>query len=231
VGAAVSALGGLERTALGGMSAGGGRARGGSGGGGAAGGASLGGAAVGLGGFGATVAGSGGLDAALNNLGLTNLRGRSAIEVISLVAERLSQEADGVLGELLANALRESLLEAAALVDDASYADLEASLAAYLQQNGVEGLLELFLTRYVTDSVWAILESHAELTGAGESALDGMALAVENACQAHVHEAMDRERHAGSFDSVDWFGTEGRAIADQIIATIEQRLRAAAEEE
>jgi hypothetical protein len=133
-----------------------------------------------------------------------------------------------VLGELLTNALRESLLEAAALVDDASYADLESSLSAFLQQNGVNGLLELFLTRYVADSVWALLESHAEASGKGESALDGMALAVEHACREHVHEAIDREQRAGSFDSIDWFGSGGRAVADQIIETIEQRLQAVA---
>jgi len=225
VGATVAAAGGLERGALGGLAAAQGRARGGGGGSGGA--ASLGTTAGGLGGFGASVSG-GGLDAAVESLGLADLRGRSAIEVIALVAERLSQDADGVLGELLTNALRESLLEAASLVDDASYDDLEASLTEYLQQNGVDGLLEIFLTRYVTDSVWSLLESHAELTGSGENALDGMALAVENACRDHVHEAMDRERSAGSFDSVDWFGGGGREIANDIVTTIEQRLRAVA---
>jgi hypothetical protein len=185
---------------------------------------------AGLGAFGAAVAGQG-LEGALASFGLGALKGRPAVEVIALIAEHLSQDAGGVLGELLANALRDSLLEAAALVDELSYEDLETSLTDYFQKDGVEGLVELFLTRYVTDSVWALLENHAELTGAGESALDGMSLAVENTCRSHVHEALEAERQAGSFDGVDWFGTGGRGVADRIIQTIEQRLKTIAANE
>lgn len=230
VGATIEAAGGLERQALGGLAAG---RSGGSGAGGAGGGSSrqpsLAGAVSGLGGFGTGIA-TGDLDTAIRGLGLSDLRGRSAIEVIGRVAEHISRDADGVLGELLANALKESLLEAAALVNDTSYEDLEASLTAYLQRDGVDGLVELFLTRYVTDSVWALIENHAQDASSGESALDGMALAVENACREHVRNAIEDERTAGSFESTDWFGGGGQAVAGRIISTIEQRLRNATEE-
>src|SRR6266699_1353573 len=68
--------------------------------------AALSGALQGLGGFGTQVV-SGGLDTALGSLGLEDLRGRPAADVVARVAEDLSQDATGRQDEVLEAALRD----------------------------------------------------------------------------------------------------------------------------
>src|SRR5579872_2873679 len=133
-------------------------------GGGGGGGASLrsiGNAIAGLGGFG-TAARDAGLDEALRSLGLADLHGKPAIEVVSRVAEHLSQGATETELELLQNALNSAILDAAALDEGTGFDDLEAGLATFLEREGPEGLVELFLTNFVFVYVWSLDEEHVQ---------------------------------------------------------------------
>src|SRR6266404_3982231 len=144
---ALGALGGVAlkpRTASGGdgsSSAGGGlraRSRRGKGGGGAtSGGGALSGAVQGLGGFGTQVV-SGGLDTALGTLGLQDLRGRPAAEVVAQVAQHLSRDATGRQAEVLEAALRDAIFDIAAMEDAGSYEDLEGALQSFIDREGIE---------------------------------------------------------------------------------------------
>lgn len=182
-------------------------------------------AAAALGGFGASVR-EGGLGEALDRLGLGELRGRPAAEVIARIAEHLARETDGLANDVLSTALSEALLEAARLEGDRSYEALETSLDAFIARNGIEGLMALFLTRYVFERVWVLIESHVNLRSATTSGTDGLSAGVEAACEATVHDLVAQIRDEGRLEQVNWFGREGQALADGLVQDLETRLRA-----
>ena len=218
IGGTILAAGGLGTRGSAGGGGGGGGGNPGSGGR-----AAVGRAASKLGGF-ATAVRDGGLDAGLRSLGLDELRGRPAAEVISRIAEHLAEDTSGLQGDLLSAALRDAILEAAALEADRGYQNLSDALQAYLARDGIEGLVESFLTHYVFDRVWSSVESHVERKSGGQSSSSALASAVENGCRAHVQALIDDMRDSRRFDGLDWFGRDGQAFGQEIAGTLEARL-------
>ncbi|MCD4727383.1 MAG: hypothetical protein K8R46_06970 [Pirellulales bacterium] len=217
-------IGGVT-TSAGGLGAGG--SGGGGGGGGAA---SVGGAVSGLGGFGATIA-SEGLSAAIDRLGLAELRGKPPIEVVAAIAAHLAEHADGPHHDLLETALRDAILECAAIQADGTYDNLEVSLQSFLSDQGVEGLIESFLSIFVFDRLWSWIEQHAteKVDLMGDTL--AMASAVKEACRNHVQQLMGEVRDEGHFEQVDWFGIQGKQLAESIVETLEFRLSLLGNEE
>jgi hypothetical protein len=197
---------------------------GGAGGGGGGGSRAVGRATSGLAGFGTAFQG-GGLDAALQFLGLSELEGHPASEVIARIADHLAEGNDPTQYELLNDALRSALIEAAALQEAGAYVDLEAALQAYLDANGVEGLIQLFLSQYVFDRVWMAIENHAELKSQGESTVQALSIAVGNTCRSDVEALIAEQKEAGQFENVDWFGKAGADLGNALVAELESRLR------
>jgi hypothetical protein len=184
---------------------------------------SVGGAVSGLGGFGQAIQAEG-LDHALQVLGVAELRGRPAAEVVAEIAEHISGQSEGPQRELLTDALRNALLEAAALQNDGSYENLREALEGFLKREGVEGLIELFLTEYVFDRVWVLVENHVDLKTQSNGAADAMAVAVENACRSNVADVITESKRAGKFEQTDWFGAGGQAAAAELVGDLEIRL-------
>lgn len=180
---------------------------------------------AGLGAFGAAVRDAG-MTAALGGLGLGELRGRPAAEVVSRIAEHLVGDTTGLQGELLTAALRDALLDAAALAGDPSYENLEAAFQTFLEREGVEGLVELFLTHYVFSRVWTLIESHVERRSESASDATAMASAVKGACRAHVRELVEDSVTQGQLERVNWFGREGLRLANTVVGNLEARLSA-----
>lgn len=209
------------------VSAGGGGARAGGrtggGGGSSRGGSPVGGAVSGLGGFAQAVR-SEGLDRALEVLGVGQLKGRPAAEVVAEIAEHIAGQTEGPQRELLADALRYALFEAAALQNEGSYENLKEALDQFLQRDGVDGLIELFLTEYVFDRVWMLVENHVDLKTESNGAADAMGVAVENACRSNVADLIADSKTSGTFEATDWFGSGGQAAAEQLVADLEARL-------
>lgn len=229
VGRIVSSAGGLGDSPSGGAAGGGTTGSGGGGGGGGSGAASVGGAVSGLGGFGAAVR-DGGLDAAINRLGLNELRGRPAVEVVACVAERLAESADGTQADLVAAALRDAVLECVALESDGTYDDLDSGLQAFLDRSGIEGIIERFLSHFVFNRIWAWVESHATERGGAVSNVQSLASAVQSACRLHVQTLISDLQTEGQFDRVDWFGRQGVQLGQGIVGTLEFRLQALQDE-
>ena len=177
----------------------------------------------GLGGFGASV-GARGLTEALRTLGLEELRGRPAPEVVARIAEHLSDDAQGLQKELLTTALRDAIFDAAAIEGDLSYENLDASLQAYLDREGIEGLIELFLGRYVYDRLWFVIENHTDLRAETTNSSDLLATAVLNACRAHVRAEMSQYPTNGGLARIDWFGRDGERIGRELVAALEARI-------
>jgi len=187
--------------------------------------ASVGRAAAGLAGFGAAIS-EGGLDAGLHALGLDELRGKPAVEIVASISDHLAEGVEGLQGELLRNALRDALYEAAALGGDPDLRDMGSSLQSFLEQTGPEGLAELFLSHLVFERIWSLIENHVDARSDGNAASSAMAEAVQNACRAHVRAHMDEAQQNGFFDRIDWFGRGGVRVGQQIAAELEARLAA-----
>lgn len=208
----------------GGGAGGGGIGGGGNGGRGGTRGASVGRAVSALGGFAAALRG-GDLGAALDALGLGELRDRPAAEVIARIAEHIAGIADGLQQELLGATLRDAILDAAALEGDRSYQNLDTALQSFLAREGIEGLVECFLTRYVFDRVWTLVENHVNLRTNSIDESVALSAAVERGCQSQVQSLIEDLRTEGRFDRVDWFGPGGQTLGNGIVSTLEFRLR------
>jgi hypothetical protein len=226
VGGTMRALGSLAVPSPGRSVGGAGRGGGSSGGtgGGGGGGTSVGRAASGLAGFGAALRAEG-LDGALRALGLDELRGRSAAEVIARIADHLAEGTDPTQYDLLSDALKAALMEAANLEGQGQYADLEAALQLFLDRNGVEGLIQGYLSQYVYDRVWLAVENHVEMKTQGTDTAHAMSIAVGNACRSHVEALIQETKAAGRFNDVDWFGRAGMRLGNELVAELEGRLR------
>ena len=181
-------------------------------------------AVAGLGGFGETLRAQG-LDAALAALGLHELQGKPAAEVIARIAEHLAEDLPETQGEILTTALREAIFEVAALEGDRTYQNLEASLQSFLSREGIEGLIECFLSKIVFDRVWFYIESHVQRK-ADVSEGRALASAVESSVQGHVRTLIKEKKSAGRFENLDWFGTAGHQFGQDLATDLENRLQA-----
>ena len=227
----VSSLIGKTVTAIGGL----GGARGGSGGGTGAGGvggakAAVGSAVSSVAGFASTLR-SEGLASALGRLCLGEIRWHNAIEVVARIAERLSDQAEGLNKDLLEDAFRNAVLDIANLAsDNVGYESLEEALQEFLDREGVDGLVGAFLSEYVFDRVWSVIENHAQLKSQSNDCLDVLTSAVHEACRSHVQEELDNARQYTNFERLDWFGRDGYAVGQRIVNDLESRLLALAED-
>lgn len=177
-----------------------------------------------LGGFATTVQ-ERGLADALGRLDLAELEGRPAVEVIARVSERLAEGMGGVDEEMLRASLNQTLLEAAQLQEELGYRDLEGALQQFLNDQGLGGLVELFLTRFVSDLVAAALLQHIDEKT--ESALQTEALldGIEIVCRAKSRSIVERYRNDGRFNRINWFGVAGNRLGRDIATSILSELR------
>jgi hypothetical protein len=177
----------------------------------------------GLGGFGGLVQ-TEGLDAALRQFNLGELVGKPAVEVVARVAEELGKHVDGTDGEVLRNALQAAILEAAGLEDELDYQDLETGLQTFLNENGIAGLVERFLAHYVFDAVWAAIEEHVTNSSPGDAQLEAHMAAIDDICRRAVSSVIEEKRREKALDNVNWFGAEGRTVAEGTVKNILAKL-------
>lgn len=144
--------------------------------------------------------------------------------MIAKIAEHLCEGQEALQNEAMVDALRNALLEAAALQDGGEYSDLDSSLHGYFAQHGVESLIEVFLSNYVFDRVWMAVENHTQLRAESAASVQGLCNAVGQACREHVGSLVNETREAGRFDQIDWFGRDGVQMADELVSELEGRL-------
>ncbi len=152
-------------------------------------------------------------------------RQTSQSEVIAKIAEHLAESDDPLQRDILCDALKDTLIEVAALEDGGEYNDLETALQAFFDQNGVEGLVQSFLTNYVFDRVWNAVQSHAEFKAEGAGA-EALGIAVGQSCRSHVESLIKESKASGRFDKTDWFGQGGIKLGNELVSELEGRLKA-----
>ncbi len=165
-----------------------------------------------------------GLGDALGVIGLAELDGLPALQVASAIAERIVESSDGLEAELLRTSLQEAILEAAQLSDDLDFNDLEQGLQVFLEENGVLGFVELFLAHYAYELVWMLIEQHANERLEDESTFAALSAAVEGVCHTQVSQALAEAAEGGGLQDVDWFGSDGQRIADEIAKAVAELL-------
>jgi hypothetical protein len=184
----------------------------------------VGGAIAGLGGFATAVQGRGLADA-LKRLDLDELDGRPAVEVIARVSEKISEGLDGVDAEILRTALNEAILEAVQLEEELGFTDLEAALQTFLSEQGLNGFIELFLARFVSDLVTAAILDHVDHKTSSEVETEALLSGIEIVCRDKVHTVVEQYRDTGRLSGVDWFGAAGtrlgRELADALVAELQ----------
>jgi len=89
----------------------------------------------------------------------------------------------------------------------------------------LEGLIELFLTQYVFDRVWLLIEDYVNKRTDSQGDISNMEIAVEQACRSNVHDEIEYHKTNGSFDNLDWFGADGHRVAETVVSGLEDRLR------
>ena len=178
----------------------------------------------GVGTFGGAVL-DGGLDFALESFQLEDLRGRPAVEVVERVAEKITAHTDSLLAEQLRKAFRDSIFEAAAIEGDMTYENLDESLQNFIDHEGIDSLVELFLKNFVFNYLWGLIEDHVQKKCEEERDFEATASAVEGVCHSQVRNLIDEMREANRFENIDWFGGEGQRIGQEIAETLEERLR------
>jgi hypothetical protein len=166
-----------------------------------------------------------GLLRGLTKLGLSELEGKSAVEVIASIAEHLSLSVDGLDAELLRDALRDSILEASSLEVSDGFTDLEQGLQHFINENGPVGLIEIFLCHLVFDAIWSNIEEYAQAKSSDENGLNAFMSAIEGVCDAEIRRVINEMRNDGSFAEIDWFGRDGKRIGKAIFNNIDQHLR------
>jgi len=227
----ISAMGGLGLGITGGRG-GRGDGRGAGGGGGRTGGGharKVGRAVARLGGFASAVQ-ERGLADALRGLDLGELDGRPAVEVVARVSEQLASGLDGVDGEILRKALNDAILETAALENELGFTDLEAGLQTFLDEEGLGGLIEMFLTRLASDLVAAAILDHVGEKTDSDPQTEALLAGIEIVCREKTRAMVNRNRNEGRFNRVNWFGPAGtrlgRELADSIVAELRTGLSA-----
>ncbi|MCK5615421.1 hypothetical protein KAR91_76870 [Candidatus Pacearchaeota archaeon] len=188
------------------------------------GGGAMAGAISGVGGFAEAVA-VGGVDEALANLALDELKGHSAFEVIGTISEKITEGVEGVFAEQLRQAFRDAVLEAAAIQDDMTYDNLDVSLQAFMDEKGVEGFVELFLNNFVFYYLWALIEEHVQNKSENKEDYTAISSAVQGVCRSEVNDLIEEMKSRNLFDRVDWFGEEGQKLSRNIATTLERRLK------
>lgn len=185
-------------------------------------------AAAGLGGFSSDVV-SGGLEQALERLGLEDLRGKPAAEVIAQVADKLA-DIDGLEGDLLRSALRNAILEAAQLAAETGFDDLDAGLQEFVNTEGLEGLIGLFLTRFAYEYIVAVDHEHIAGMGTDNAGIATFEAGILYACRSEVRSTVEELKAAGRFENTDWFGAAGRKVGQDVAYAVEARFLRVGEE-
>lgn len=176
-----------------------------------------------LSGFGQAVSG-GGLAAGLASLGLSSLEGKSCAEVIGRVAEHIASASTGQERELIQNSLNECILDAAALQGDVSYEQLDESITGFLADNGVTGLVELFLSNMAYNLVWYGIENHIDLKAQSADTVTSIQSSIRETCTQSIAAVMKSAVLNKLNNTKDWFGKDGVEAATQIASRVEQNL-------
>jgi hypothetical protein len=145
--------------------------------------------------------------------------GQAGIELVTAIAEHLSQRVTGLKADLFRKALQEALLDAAGLGYDLRELDVGPGLERYLRKRSPAEFLVLFLSRYVFNSIWIRVQD-ALRAKSGSQSLRKSAAGVERFCLAIVKSVVEAWDAEGKLEQLP---AKSR-LGNMLMETIERQL-------
>ncbi|HYR84752.1 MAG TPA: hypothetical protein VE422_11800 [Terriglobia bacterium] len=143
-----------------------------------------------------------------------------AIDAVEQIAANLSRAVLGFEGDVLRKSLQEALLDAAGPGYDPEGPSLESELSRFLQTKGKKGFLELFLARYVFNTVWIRIHDAVQTQIPDERLFATTMYEVESLCRSLVKSVLDEWETEGKLDQLE----RDSHIAESLIRRLEDSL-------
>ena len=143
-----------------------------------------------------------------------------ALSVVEQVAANLSRTILGLQGDVLRKSLQEALLDAAGPGYEPDGPDLEAGLSVFLQKKGTKGFLELFLSRYVFNTVWIRIQDAVQMQIQDQRLFTTTMHELDSLCRSLVKTVLDEWERDGKLDQLH----SDRQIAESLIRRLEDSL-------
>ncbi len=160
-----------------------------------------------------------GFEAGLRNLVQGLDTHRPPTEVIAAVAQHLTREIIGLKADILRKAVQETMLDAAGLGYGPEELNVKIGLEKFLRKRGATGLLELFVSSYVFNTLWIRIQEGVRAKS-GSRSLSKSMLDMQRFCTAVVRSVVAEWQTDGKLEAL---ATKKR-LAAAFMKAIEARL-------
>jgi hypothetical protein len=109
---------------------------------------------------------------------------KTALELVTDLADVFCQSAEGIESDLLKKAVQEALLMSIDVQADSSVSEFTDLLRGYLARHGNTALTKLFIGIHMFDSIWFEFMESDFVSTRSEDALDQLSTFLEQACFA-----------------------------------------------
>jgi len=163
-----------------------------------------------------TTAANTGIRTALERIGITDGHDLDGTELVDRISEALVAGRFSLDQEIAVTALRETLLSI--LGPDAD--SFEECIERFMNDKGIEGFVTSFLSHYVLERVWQHIADAARERINTEAEISALYDGLEMLCRVEIEKAVNELCSYTNFGKVDWFGPQGRQVADQLVGSI-----------
>jgi len=157
-----------------------------------------------------------GIQTALQRIGITDVHDLDGTEIVDRISEALVEGRFSLDQEIAVTALRETLLSI--LGPDAD--NFEDSIKAFMNEQGVQGFIITFLNHYILERVWQHIADAARERIDAEAQISALYDGLEMLCRVEIEQVVEELSTNENINNVDWFGSQGRQIAEEIVASI-----------
>jgi hypothetical protein len=144
---------------------------------------------------------------------------RPGMEIVSAIVEHLTKHISGLKGDILRKAAHEALLDAAGLGYGPERLNVRVGLEKFLKKRGPRKILELFLSRYVFNTIWIQVQDTMRQQVGGQSLGKSM-LPLERLCVSAVKSVLDEWETEGKLEGL----ARKRRLGALLMRTIASRL-------
>lgn len=145
---------------------------------------------------------------ALELLGITEAANLVGVELLDRISEAIIGGRLTFDQEIATTALRNTMMDILRYNPE----DFEIATRLFLENEGLAGFIEAFLTKYVFETIWGFLEDATRERILRETSIESFVNALEHLCSYEVETVVQES----NFEAVDWLGPEGQSLADSI---------------
>jgi len=158
-----------------------------------------------------------GFNTALAQLGITDAAALSGVEIIDRITQALVDGRLSLDQEIANTALRETLLEILGVEQES----FQQAVETFMDTSGITGFVETFLARYIIERIWQHIAEAARDRIGTEAEIGALYSGIESLCRVTVNQKIAAMSETRGFANIDWFGGDGRSMANQIADDIQ----------